>query len=395
MDFKRVVLKYMRQIIISKEKLWKSATLDLFFQEFLSFDGSRPHTDMIPFRYVCNMHDASELVFHYLRQFMVIMLILGRVFGIEHPRLTIDNLYLKKTHHDHTFLFVVDKTMQFMMPCVHGYHIFISGFEECLFRHERHALYLKIIPKRWNPYGYVCKHILQTMNDTMPHNFKILCETMLSTPRVKLECTQDKEILLRLLPLVHVNSHSKKTTSTTPEKVVRKEIRKMFGIFSKESEMLASKFTRKLHFYQLLEDWVDILSVYKDDFFHDPDTTVGVLRKVLYQYMIDHRYSHISFKTFDLSRMLVSLFLWSQWYEKLLVHLPIIHDNDRDDIQWIGCLETVLEKDSFTKVQGELHVMDLFRRTSCTIPVDDSVNQRLFRTHPMLRASYLYETFDL
>lgn len=394
MDFKRVVLKYMRQIIISKQKLWKSATLDLFFHEFLCFDGRRPQTDKIPFRYVCNMHDASELIFHYLRQFMVIMLILGRVFGIEHPRLTIDNLYLKKTDHDHTFLFVVDKTMQFMMPCTHGYHIFISGFEECLFRRERHPLYLQVIPKRWSPYADVCKHILRTMNDIIPQPFKNLCKKMLSTTRVKLECTDDKEILLRILPLVHINSPNE-TTSPTSEKVVRKEIRKMFGIFQKEAEIMASKFTRRMHFYQLLEDWVDILSVYKDDFFHDPDTTVGVLRKVLYQYMIDHRFSHISFKTFDLSRMLVSLFLWSQWYEKLLVHLSILRDNDREDIQWIGCLETVLEKDSFTKVRGDLHVMDMFRRTSQRIPVDDNVNERLFRTHPMLRASYLYHTLDL
>jgi hypothetical protein len=379
----------MRQILQSKEKIWKSIQYEPFFQEFVAFH-STDCVDKIPFQNLFHMHHTSQLVSHYIRQLLVIMFVLSRVFGIHHNHLSMKNLFIQKTEFHKTFLLVIDKHQQYMISCPFGYHIFIAGFEDAVFEHVSHPLVLRTIPQRLSPYQLICKPILH--HSDVGDNLKKLCNKIRNHKytKIRLEGTEDEDYLLRLLPLVHVNRIHQNTSDVN---TVRKEIRKMYKIFRKESDLLSSKFAREALFLQLLEDWVDILSLYKQDFFDNPDMTMSVIRKVLYQYMIDHKYNHISFKSFDLSRMIVSVYLWCEWYEKLFAHIRLYRIDYRPEKTWIGCLDTIIEEDNFQGLQSGIVLFDLcLKENKIVESVDEEVNERLCKTHPMLRAEYLYNS---
>lgn len=377
----------MRQILQSKEKIWKTIQYEPFFQEFVAFH-STDCQDKIPFQTLFHMHHTSQLVSHYIRQLLVIMFVLSRVFGIHHNHLSIKNLFIQKTEFDKTFLLVIDKDKQYMISCPYGYHIFITGFEDAVFENVVHPLVLRTIPRRLSPYRQICKSLMHRHD--VDDNLKKLCSKIINHKysKIQWEGTDDEEYLLRLLPLVHFN-RVKQTASDV--KTIRKEVRKMYSIFRKECDLLSSKFGRMSLFFQLLEDWVDILSLYKQDFFENPDMTISVLRKVLYQYMIDHKYNHISFKLFDLSRMIVGLYLWCEWYEKLLAHVLLYRVDYLPEMTWIGCLDTIIEEDTFNGLQSGVVLFDFCLKENKIVEnVDDDVSERLCKTHPMLRAESLY-----
>ncbi len=379
----------MRQILISKQNTWKLNQWEPFSSRFLCF-SSMNHTDKIPFRLLFHMHDASKLVYHYLHQFIVIMHILREVFGVEHYHLTLDNLFIRKTDYNKTFMLVMDPSHPFLLHCPYGYHIFISGFEECLIGNAPHSLLFHTLPKRWSSFRLICRSICRELTD-VSKEFKHL-SSHLTNRKIPLVGTEDHtDVLLRLFPLVHVNATHPMAKEITDKKTIQKEIQKMFAIFYKEYELFRSKFTKMVYFHQLVDDWVDILVMYKSDFFKDPDVTVALLRKILYQYMIDHHYSHVSFKAFDLPRMLVSLYVWSQWYEKWLLAIDMFRDRSQDDLKMIGCLETFLETDDFEEMSS-VEVLDFQNRKCRThAVVGKDINDRMQQTHPMLRPGYLYD----
>lgn len=395
MDFKTFILKYMKQIYQIKEKSWNSILYKEFLKEFLSFQTSNDNHDDIPFRLVFKLHHANILIPHYLRQLFVIIHILGTVFGIHLSSLSLDNLVIRKTDFHKTFLFVFNQDIQTMMTCTHGYHIHIIGFQ---YSHLENIHYPWIIDKLPSifPYKRFCKEMIREVKDEMGDKLPKFYNRMMGYRRQKMPWIElgDEEIgIFDLLPLITINSHHECFQNI---KTVQKEVKKMYTIFKKEALILKSKFTRPQLFQQLIKDWVELLVMYKKDFFENPDITISILRKVLYQYMIDHRYNHISFKTFDLSRMLVSLYLWSEWYEKYLQKtLSIVKFNYCEESLWIGCIETCIEKDEFQGIHNKIHVYKFETMEDEMIPIDMLTNDRLCKTHPIQRPKYLYDTIQL
>lgn len=388
----------MKQILVTKEKIWKSVHYDAFLKEFCCFESS-PHADKIPFRLLFCMHDSTSLVAHYLHQLTKVLYVLRRAVGIEHNELTIDNIYIVKTEKNKSFYFKLNDDVHLMMHCPYGYHIYIAGFEKCLIRHKRHPFLIHHFHKIRRPYralydrifALFVLHEISTGGELNDRLYKTICDY--KRPKIVLEDGGDKDIMRRVLPLVDVNAGC--SISNVSATTIRKEITKMFEIFKKEFDKMRSKFTNVANLYRLLEDWVDTFSIYKKDFFQDPDTTISVLRKILYQYMIDRRYNHISFKTFDLSRLITSLFLWSQWYEKLLLTMDLFdHTSCNDELSWIGCFETMIDQDQFNANSDLMEIFDIPGRKHAKIHLKKETVERLCQTHPLLRVEYLMHSDD-
>jgi hypothetical protein len=389
----------MKQILITKEKIWKSVNDEAFLKEFCCFQ-SVPHTDKIPFRLLFCMHDATSLVAHYLHQLTKVLYSLRESVGIELNELTIDNVYIVKTEKNKSFYFILNESIHLMMHCPYGYHIYLCGFENSLIRHKRHPFLIHHLNNTRRPYKALYDRIISLFEMHELHCSAQCAEkklykmiTKYKRPKIVLEDCGDKDIVRRLMPLVDVNAGT--CVPTINATVIRKEIAKMFQIFKNEFDHLRSKFTNVTNLYRLLEDWIDTFYVYKKDFFENPDMTMSVLRKILYQYMIDHKYNHISFKTFDLSRLITSIYLWSQWYEKLLLTMQLFdHESSTDDLSWIGCFETIVDEDKFDMTSELVEVFDIPRRKHSKIRLGEDTVKTLCDTHSLLRAEYLKHCDD-
>lgn len=378
----------MRQILITKENTWTQHGWAPFFQTFLSFPMTLPH-DKIPFKLLFHMHDAPKLVYHYFRQYLVVMHILFRVYGVRHDHITLDHLSIQKTDIGKTFLMVLDETQQFVVHCPYGYHIHVNGFEHSTFRHVSSSLITMDTPQDWNSTRRLCKTIYKRLGKECSQEFRNMVGHAKRQKVVLLGVKEHRTLMLQLFPLVYTNT--KHVLSIHDQKTIEKEVSKMFQIFYKEYELFRSKFSKMTCFEALIRDWVDILVMYKKDFFQEPELTMTLLRKILYQYMVDHHYSHVSFKTFDLSRMLISLFMWAQWYEIWLQRTGILAlDFSKESLVFIGCLDTFIDTDELHTLH-ELHVLDFKHRQCSTQTVPENISSRLLQTHPLLRAQYLHD----
>lgn len=378
----------MRYYLSSKKKLWENSFKkhSEFLNTFLSFE---PNHSFIPFHLLFKMHFSEEMVFHFLRQFLIILYILYNIFGISHNSLTIENLQIRKTEFSNSFLFLVDENHKFLIDCPYGYHIYISDFEECFFKHSIHPFYLKNIPTNWNPIYNVMKFIKKHISNT---KFNNLFKNIVKNIRINLY-EEDSNIFLHISPLIEFNRLDTTSSNIKELEKIKTEIKRTFKIFLKEYELLKSKFSNERSFGMMIDDWIEILYRYKSDFFKDPDTTINILRKILYQYTVEHSFTHISFKSFDLSRMIISLYLWSEWYDKLSKHIFVFDlFNNKQFTILLACLEIFFNKPSlhYENTQHNIHVFDFvydtFKIQYC--------NKTLNHIHPILRTEFLYKLIN-
>jgi hypothetical protein len=152
----------------------------------------------------------------------------------------------------------------------------------------------------------------------------------------------------------------------------------------KEYKNLEKQFSNIEKSRFVLYDWIDILCSYKRDFFIDPDTTLTILRKVLYQYLVDHSMSYISFKTIDITKFIVSLYLWSQWYERYLEKNPFWNQSNRDLITIIGCIDVYFKKANHHQPKL-VHVYDFISKSYHLKPCPMGID----KIHPLLRVKYI------
>lgn len=275
--------------------------------------------------------------------------------------MTLDHLYLTKTAHvNDVYCFVLSNETQLHMHCGLGYHIFLAGFEEAWFEDQSTPFRCSHLEQGmvWNPVVRIFKDVVAYLsNPRTQKRWLRLCQHLSSpTPTMPLLATHGT-LLTRILPLVNTPYLPSQDRMPTPlhdpsmydMATIQQEIQRMFDVFYKEYTALSGMFLRPGNLERMLEDWIDYLVAFKKEFFANPEQTMGMLRKVLYQYMIEHKYTHISFKSFDVSRMVIGLYTWSEWYERylqLIVHATFdpstLHE---ETLRTMACLELFFDRD--------------------------------------------------
>jgi hypothetical protein len=370
-------MKNRHYVLSCKRKKWENQFIKCleFKNEFLSFEKNNDH---LPFRYLSRMHFSDDTIIHFFQQYIFMLLILDIVFGIRHYTLSIDHLQIRKVDFDQAFFFILDEKHQFYMDCPYGYHIYISGFEECFFKGVEHPLYIRSVPQNWNriePFtSFIWENVSPTFRNMLSHFQPVIFEMMVDP---------ENELFFILCPLINVK-HTIVDENSYSTNVVSTEIVKSFQIFLKEYKNLEKQFSNVERSKMVLYDWVDVLCSHKRDFFQDPDLTLGILRKVFYQYLIDHSMSYISFKSIDMTKFIVSLYLWSQWYERFLFHIPFWDQPNTDLITIVGCIDVYFKKQNHHQPKS-LHVYDFILK-SFTIR---ECPQGIDRVHPLLRTKYI------
>lgn len=381
-----------------KERLWLSAIHPSFASTFCRFSNIVSH-DLIPFHLLFHMHDTRRRVIHYLHQFLKLILIIHSVFRIHNITWSLHNLYLKKTERQRTFMFEMGDGRTMMMSCPEGYHVVVCGFEDCIVDGCRCPLTLTMMGCSKRPYDRLVRQLRRLLVSTSRSSCEdegkyldgLLCQ-MQSLERMSIRrfnvSSLSPEIVSRLIPLVDVG-----WMETMMETTTREDIRRMEEVFGKEFGVLTSKFKDTTKVHTMLEDWVKVLCVYKHEFMKNPETTVSVIRKTLYQYLVDRKYNHVSFENLDISRMIVSLYGWAHTLERWLCCEPSSSSSWANEVRWIGCMETVLDEvnaDDAT-FEGEVYGMDFSSSSSSSSSfrvwrLPEDVRERLVRTHPLLRA---------
>lgn len=378
MKKKKTMKNHHHYVLSCKKKKWESRFTKYpeFKNEFLSFEKNH---DYLPFNYLSRMHFSEDTVIHFFQQYIVLLVILDIVFGIRNYTFSIDNLQIRKIEFDHAFFFVLDKKHRFYMDCPYGYHIHLSGFEECFIKDVEHPLYIKTIPKNWNRIEPLSSNIWG--KEPTPFG-KVL--THVNPIVMNIVGQEDEEMFCILSPLIDIKRKSYSFSESYSVSMITKEIRKSFEIFSKEYQNLEKQFSKPERSKTVLYDWVDILCSHKRDFFSDPDTTLLVLRKVLYQYLVDESMSYISFKNVDMTKFIVSLYLWSQWYERLFINIPLWDESNHDLMMLIGCIDVYFKKENHHQPKL-LHICD-FETNICTTT---TCPEGIDRVHPLLRVDYV------
>ena len=401
-----------------------------FEKTFLGFDTSLTHNDpsKIPFKHVLHMHDHTNLVCDYFHQWLVLMHILRSVFGVHHPWMTMDNLFITKTKHRHdVHVFVLSDDTQLSMHCPHGYHIYLSGFEEAWFADRTTPFRCaNVLGKQsWNPIMNVVESLTPSllrpsgMSARTRKRWKRFCGHVRPFATDIPLASSHSAILRCILPLVntpYLQCSRFVPTLHDPHQyepsVIHTQLERMFGIFHQEYQKLSSMFLRQENLERMLRHWTEHLIAFKQDFLKDPEPTLAILRKVLYQYMIDHKYTHISVKSFDLSRMIVALYTWSQWYERYLqlasVQVFDPHMLQEETVRMMACMELFFCHDPLpvpSSDQSQPHSTitvhfhhlspiayeehgNAYARTSTTWT---EMVEKFADIHPMLRTPYIYQ----
>lgn len=386
-----------------------------FRDTFLAFhlDTASRDPSRIPFRYILHMHDHVAMIFLYIRQWLAILHVLRTVFGIHHPWMTLDHLFVTKTKHLHdVHMLVLSDDLQIALECPYGYHVFLAGFEDAWFDDRPSPFRCPHPARPWNPIREVAQCLLpkkRRWQRCVRHLDK-------RTPTLPLADAYP-DILGRILPLVstpripgrHHDIRPLHDPCSYDAQTIQHEIRRVFHMFHEEYVKLETMFVRQANLERLLEDWIDQLIAFKHDFFQTPEQTLSILRKVLYQYMVDHKYTHISFKQFDVSRMVVALYTWSQWYERylqLIVHATFDDENlHEESVRMMACLQLFFERDPLPesllledKTNVTVHFYDFsshdhhhHHHTSQRVPLSRLL-QEFSDVHPMLRSSAMYRT---
>lgn len=384
-----------------KERVWRSVVDPTFASTFCRFRSCRHPPDLLPFRMLFLMHDVRRRVVHYLHQFLKIALVLRLAFGIHDHTWTLDNLSLKRTERQKTFLFVLGRddgtSLPLCMPCPEGYHIVISGFENCHVENQRYPLTEVMTTMTSKPYRLLARQIrraVQPMDDGWLDAFLGHLETYRRTFLRRLPPSGlDVDVWRRLLPLVEVVPLD--ANEDMSSKTIRDGIRRMEKVFEKEFGTLTSKFKDTVRVMRMLEDWVKVLARYKEAFMDDPEGAMSRIRKELYQYLVDCKYNHVSFEGLDVSRMTVSLYGWAHLLERWLSlrDASSSWSDSNEELKWIGCLETLLDEVNADDVtfEGEVCGMD-FSSSSSSFRVwrfPDDARHRLVQTHPLLRSDVM------
>lgn len=377
----------------NKEKEWNNTFRhhSQFANEFFSFHPITtldPHK--IPLYYIFGMHQSQEILFHYLHQFVILLHILRKVFHIHIYNLSLCNLFLVKTTNMNDCFLFTTPTQHYFFHCGYGYHIYIAGFQDCIFKHKSHPLHLTSFPSHPHFFSTIGQESLSFLNSKSKkcRHFKTLL-SHLSSPMCE---WLNVGMLRHIILLVETSSSS----SSWERETLETEIRKMYDIFVKEFELFRKQFVNEKNVLTLFEEWMEHLVLFKKDFFKNPETTINILRNIFYQSMIDHKYNHISFKSFDLSRMITSLYLWSLHYSHYLSqYVPLCYDSQTDETILMACLELFLTKDTILhKNQHQsiiIHHYDFSSSNYSNMPTTYShVLNLLYDVHPSLRPSVLF-----
>jgi len=228
-------------------------THTIFPEQFLNFEylQNGGEFQMIPFRYLFAMHFPEEMVFHYIRQYVLIMYILRLHFGVYHYSLTLDNLAIRKTEYNDIFMFHINKDKQYWIHCPFGYHIYIHGFEECLLRNQSHPLFFKQIPDVWNSFIPIFQEIKQTLYPKKKTCRKLISN--LNAQKCHLPLQEQLTEFPFLLLLINHSQYRPKDMKQSIE-TIQSELHKMFFIFYKEFEIFKGKFKQVHHFQKLMLD---------------------------------------------------------------------------------------------------------------------------------------------
>lgn len=368
-------------VLSCKKKKWENRFLKYseFRNEFLSFEQNH---DYLPFNYLSRMHFSDDTIIHFFQQYVVLLMILDIVFGIRHYTISMDQLQIRKVEFDHAFFFVLDSKHRFYMDCPYGYHIYLSGFEECFFKDIEHSLYIKSIPTNWNRIEPLASMIWGNQsNISCSPTFR---NVLSHIHPIHFNFIIDDELFCIICPLISINGDV--DSESYSNHIITSEIHKSFQIFLKEYKNLEKQFSNIEISKNVLYDWIDILCSYKRDFFNDPDTTLAILRKVLYQYLVDQSMSYISFKSVDMTKFIVSLYLWSQWYQRYLNTIPIWEQTNNDLITIIGCIDVYFKKENHHQPKL-VHIYDFLSKSyhlkKCPTGID--------KIHPLLRVKYIEE----
>jgi hypothetical protein len=206
---------------------------------------------------------------------------------------------------------------------------------------------------------------------------------------------KENDIHLYIYPLIHIHKTFSDYELLSDEKM-KKEQEKMFDSFYTEFQLLQNQFGNINYAISLLKDWIDIFSLYKKDFFENPEQTLKLLRKICYQYLITHKLNHISFQSFDFSKMILSLYLWTEWSEKLFfLSQNDLYSSDKHDKMIMTCLDLFFLHDDLyeTNQIDKIHIYDLQSSKYSIKTCSSDLFLQLKEIHPVLRSNFLYTYF--
>jgi hypothetical protein len=199
-------------------------------------------------------------------------------------------------------------------------------------------------------------------------------------------------LYLYLYPMIDIDNKIINLQDT--KEIIEMEIKKMFELFYKEFKIIEDYFpNQKNTLIGLLQEWINIFYHYKKDFWKDNLTTITLLKKILYQYMIDHHYN-IPLKKIDFKKMIISLYLWTQWFEKLLHSTNSIFEpfENNHPLILLNCIDLFFNHDAlYDHDINTIKIFDFMNQKEYDINCPSTLYTQLLKIHPLLRANYIYQ----
>ena len=374
---------------MQKEKIW-----DFHFQkneEFQNFFFSYyPSKRDLSFHQIHLLHNSQKLLFNLLYQLILLNLILQESFKIYKYNWMKSDIYIRKTDKNIIHLFIMDEKNQWIIGCKYGYQIYCTNFNDCFFENEKRDYQFDIncIKKIFDPY-------LEIFSDISIIAFQNLC-TYMSKKNDPFFDLHNHEWNFYLYPLI-----SKKKRNNDDIKIIsllelEKEIIKTHSLFMIEMKKIAEQFRYENHFIMLLKDWIEILNYYKKEFYSSPETIINMLRKIFYQYLIDHQLQHIILKKCDFQKMIVSLYLWCKWYEIYLMNINIFdYFYKKQELTiLLSCLTLFFDEDEKDIEIEYINVYDIYNKKYYKRQCTSKLSEEIMDVHPFLRANYIYNKLD-
>lgn len=366
--------------------------MNIFHNKFLEekfrnkfLEEKKPDYSKIPLPYVFHMHNHLILLMHYYRQVLIIYILLHQYSNIHHYNLSIHDISIIKTDPHELFLFILDTENQWLIHPCHGYHVSIYPFFmfDCFYKNKKNRLIISE-PQLYPSMIHLLKMILPSDHKLNTFISKY-CEK-------KIKIMFEHPLYLYLYPMIDIEN---KTISTAdPIDIIKTEINKMFGLFYKEFKIIEDYFpNQKNTLISLLQDWINIFYSYKKDFWKDDTTTIALLKKILYQYLIDHHYN-IPLKKIDLKKMIISLYLWTQWFEKLLHSSSntFFGSSEKNNLFiLLNCIDLFFHPDTlYNDNITTIKVFDFMNQKEYNVDCSSVLYHQLLKVHPLLRANYIY-----
>jgi len=388
-----------------KQDTWERILPPSLRERFLRFDDAPSHdADALPLMYMDHLHTPRHaIVIDVLYQTVLLLYIARHVYGVHHMTMTASHITLHRIPPSTVVLFTCDDETSFMIDCRHGYHVRLWGFCDAMALNE--PLSCRDPPQWTDGMHSILIWAKCMLSETSDHHHKItrLMTHVLTMNRFPTGLSRDEcAWFCELCPLMTLRRETDGCESNDEASLVQRAS-SAFSLFMKEIRMLESQCRRKEVAKEIVRALISIINHARCTYMPDKwlsdcvdewstDNSYLRLRRSLYQYIVQRKYTHIHLSKIRLRELILSLLQWASLYEHVYSHIVNVHANNlRHYLVVMGCIETHMWTETISssspRVERVEHVDLSSSATSHMYEITPPTSLTAY--HPMLRPTHV------